>query len=130
MKVFIRCLVAVGMEFYGGELPLGEPLHLVHEPDNKYDSNAIALLDQSGKKVAYLCKSDAKCIANVIKRGLATSRIIAKAKYKAEIRSRKGPQQRVGIGFFANSEKTKLKSKICCCYQGQLWSLNEHFHVL
>ena len=88
------------MQFYGSrQLVVDEGLELFHEPDNKYDDNAIVIKNENGRTLAYLEKSAAKQVAVVIRQKLVKGKIAANAKYEAEVRSRKGPQQRIAVGF-------------------------------
>ena len=102
MKVFVRCLLAVGMHHHGQQqLTIDEPLYLKHEPTNKYDKNAIAIYNMNDRKVAYLSRQDASCVATLLRQEIPEDmKIFAKAKYPAETRSqRQGPSQRIGLGF-------------------------------
>jgi hypothetical protein len=92
------------MHHYGNrQLTINETLQFTHEADNPYDPNAIAIRNMNGRKLAYLCKADAKCLAKVIRGKLCSGKVYGKAKYNVEVRARaKGPQQRVAIGFRAH----------------------------
>ena len=45
-------------------LPLGEPLDLIAEPENKFDKNAIRVVAESGEKLGYIPASHALAATN------------------------------------------------------------------
>jgi hypothetical protein len=81
--------------------PVDEALKLEHEEDNPYNPNAIAIFNLNGRKVAYLTRHDAAAVAQLFRMKIPIQhKIFAKAKYPAEVRSRRiGPCQRVALGF-------------------------------
>lgn len=88
-------------------------MELIHEEDNAYDKNAVSIRSRAGRKLAYLCRADAKCVAKVFK--LAKSKIMGKAKYPVEVRARaRGPQQRIAIGFLADADSVDEIKNIFC----------------
>jgi hypothetical protein len=95
------------MHHYGQcQLVLDEALSLKHEEDNKYDSNAIAIMNMGGRKLAYLNRHDAYAVAKLFRVNIPLGqKVFAKAKCEAKVKSHHtGPSQKVALGFKCNKE--------------------------
>ena len=53
-------------EVIKNEVAEDDPIHLVHEPENPYDTHAIRVLTESGKQIGYLSKDVAPKIQSAI----------------------------------------------------------------
>ena len=102
-KIIIESVYAVGMHHYGGRsLEVGSGYKVIPEPNNKYDTSALAVCDVKTNSVkAYIQRSDAKVISTLIKEFCIQRPILLKPKFEPIFR-RGGPVQRCNIGFFYN----------------------------
>lgn len=69
----------VGSQYHEGaraailELARGEELALLREKDNRFDKNAVAVLDVCGQKLGYIPRQDAPSVARILDTGLAVT---------------------------------------------------------
>ena len=59
----------VGLKYYLGAVSPGDIVSLVRKPDNKYDSNAIAVYNRSGDQVGFISREEARMLAPIMDRG-------------------------------------------------------------
>ena len=99
-SVIVRDLHVVGMHHHGGRsLEIGGIFQAVHEPNNPYDSNAVAIQTKEGI-VAYLARNHARVVVDVFKYGVALGSVMVRVSSGAEVKNRRqGPRQLVVIGF-------------------------------
>ncbi|KAF8520324.1 SNF2 family N-terminal domain-containing protein [Hysterangium stoloniferum] len=62
----------VGLQYYKGMVGPGEEVQLVREPHNRYDSNAIQVLNISGMQVGHIPRNISSKLAPLIDRNLVT----------------------------------------------------------
>ena len=100
-SVIVRDLHVVGMHHHGGRsLEIGGIFQAVHEPNNPYDNNAVAIQTKEGRVVAYLARNHARVVVDVFKYGVALGSVMVRVSSGAEVKKRRyGPQQLVVIGF-------------------------------
>ena len=98
--IIVDGLYAVGMHHWGSSrLQVGAAYKLRREPENRWDSNAIAVYDGS-RRVAYLARAYALRLTRVLDVADPTTAIYLKPKAEPEVVSRReGPRQRSTIGF-------------------------------
>lgn len=83
---------------YGGRLDaledveVGDPLFLIQEPDNPFDSNAIRVADRKGKTLGYVRRTIAKRLSARLERGAALQ-----ARAALVLGERFGPNDRLYI---------------------------------
>ena len=99
-KIVIRNVKAVGMHHYGRrELDLYGTYTVAIEPDNRYDSYAVAIYD-GPRKVANLKRDCARVIFVVISENKSQSRYFLRPLDKPDVRSRRiGPEQSCAVVF-------------------------------
>ncbi len=57
-------------------LQVGDPIVLVREPDNQYDSNAIAVCTTGGRQIGYLSRADAQRFSAKMDKGVVLKAVI------------------------------------------------------
>lgn len=67
-------LQVVGEQYEGRQkaikkCEIGDTIALVRERDNKYDTNAVAVMSDAGKQLGYIPKDDAVWVAEILDRG-------------------------------------------------------------
>ena len=99
--VIVRDLHVVGMHHHGGRsLEIGGVFKAVHEPNNPYDRNAVAIQTQEGRVVAYMARNHARVVVDVFKYGVALGSVMVRVSSGAEVKNRRqGPRQLVVICF-------------------------------
>ena len=99
---------AVGMHHHGPrELALGTKYYCKVEPENPFDSNAIAIFDKerSDRVLAYLRKHDAAYVAKLISSKECDLEIALKPVESPVVwNKRTGPQQKCILSVNANSK--------------------------
>lgn len=58
----------------------GEPIHLVHEPENPHDARAVAVVSPRGVRVGYLPRDRALWMSSKIERGYDVRAIVERIK--------------------------------------------------
>lgn len=83
------------MHHYGRrQLALGANYKLHPDPNNKYDSNAVAVKDE-GRTVAYLRRNSAKALTPIFQESLPQCTVLLKCKEDAQVHTQKmGPEQK------------------------------------
>ncbi|XP_050395446.1 helicase-like transcription factor [Patella vulgata] len=61
----------VGLQYYKGTVNIGEMVNLEREPHNKYDRNAIRVINMDGQQVGHIKRELAKALAFVLDNKLA-----------------------------------------------------------
>lgn len=72
-KILLQNSPLAGFRYYAGkqlwsEMKAGDPLQLVREPDNTYDSNAVRV-EWQGYKLGYVPRADNQALARFMDRG-------------------------------------------------------------
>jgi hypothetical protein len=68
----VYTLKIAGVSFHQKEIKLcreGERLILKREPENKYDSDAVAVLRENGKLIGYISRDDAEWVSRIMDEG-------------------------------------------------------------
>ena len=108
-NVILKYEVAVGMHHHGPrELELEAKHVLEFEPNNPYDSNAVAIKDRNGRKVAYLARPSARRVCKIFIKKFNRGPVLCKPKSPAVVKRRNlGPQQQVSVGFKCDDESAE-----------------------
>jgi hypothetical protein len=99
-KILLQSSPVAGYRYHEGkeiwnELKVGDPLDLVREADNPYDSLAVRV-DWKGYVLGYVPRADNRAIAHVLDRGeKAEARIV-------KLRKSKNPRERVLFEIYLN----------------------------
>ena len=116
-NIIIRGVYAVGMHNWGTRnLEIGQVFYLKFEPENPYDTNAVAICSDKEmlRKVAYLKRSDAKFVAGLFKENIPNGPIYLKVKdAPTKFKRQCGPMQRCNLGFKMDNEHIENIKMIC-----------------
>ena len=88
VKVFLRYVWAVGMHHHGPrELTVDALYNLKCEPQNPYDSKAVAVVDheRQDRVLAYLRRNDAALISKIFSENLLCTAVYLKPKSTPEV---------------------------------------------
>jgi hypothetical protein len=99
-KIVLRNIQVVGLHHYGRrELDLMGSYYVELEPNNVYDTNAVAVYDGS-RKVGNLKRDSAKAVRDIIIENKAKSRYYLRPIEPSTVKCRRvGPQQTCAIAF-------------------------------
>lgn len=98
VRVLVQRSPLAGYQFHAGttvwaNLQVGDTLHLVREPDNRHDANAIRV-EWQGQQLGYLPRAENQAVAAELDRGTPVEARISR------LREAKNPWQRVLIDVF------------------------------
>lgn len=84
-----------GFQYHYGEilwaqLAVGQPLHLVREVDNRYDSRAVRV-EWQGRKLGYIPRLDNAAVSQLLDRGERVEAVVA------WLNESRNPWERVGV---------------------------------
>ena len=108
-NVILKYAVAVGMHHHGPrELEVEAKHVLKFEPNNPCDSNAVAIKDSNGRKVAYLACPSARRVSKIFLKKLHRGHVLCKPKSPAVVKRRNlVPQQQVSVCFKFEDESAE-----------------------
>lgn len=121
-KVIIYTVYAVGMHHHGNrQLIVGRGYYCKPEPGNPYDADAVAIYEDGlyARCSAYLKRSDARIIAELVRGNMVEGTILIKPKFEPVCKRGIGPVQRCNLGFYCKNENVLTVSEV----------LNKYMHA-